>query len=469
MPTSDSSVEFIPPAPSPRYVPPTARPTPMGYVRYFQIMARNPLEIWTEGHFNQLVHKDRIFGRDYALVHDPEYIRQFLVTNAANYGLTFIRKAIFEPVTGQGLFVIEGEKWKRTRHALTPVFTPRHVQGFALIMKLGARRKAAEFQKRVGDVIDISEEMIALTLEILMSCLFSDDTEMDVERFSKNLDRLFAVAGMPHPFDLISAPTWVPRFGRGEVGRLVADLRQQVATVANARREMIMEGREAPADFLTLLLRAGVEEGAPLSDDEIIDNLLTFLGAGHETTARTLAWTIYLLSKSDGALSQMQNEIEGADLDAVPPEKWSDILPYTAAVIKESMRLYPSAPVVSRMSLGADKLGDIAIDPSTEMVVSTWVLHRHRKLWREPDLFDPGRFLGNEAEKLPRYAYMPFGAGPRVCIGASFAMQEMVIVLATLFSQLRFSHEGAEPEPIMRITIQPSTNIEMKIDRCGAH
>ncbi len=455
---------FTPPAPKPRIIPPGAGPSLQGYLRYFRIMAHNPLEIWTDGHFNRLLHHDRLFGRSYAVVHDPEVVRHYLVANAGNYGLTKLRKALFEPLLGRGLLVAEGDLWRRTRKALTPAFTHRHVRDFAPVMRRVAEARADALAQRAGETAPMTREMMTLALDVLIACLFSDDSDLDTALFSQRIDELLKLAGMPHPLDLVDAPAWMPRFGRGKAYKVIGGLRAQVAAVLKERRLSMKGGDDAPNDFLGLLLQAGVAEGAPLSDEEVIDNLITFLSAGHETTARTLTWTLYLISKAPSVYDRILDELDNADLASTAPETWSDALPYLTAVLKESMRLYPSASILSRLSLGPDTLGDIAIAPDTEVITSPWVLHRHRRLWRDPDIFDPDRFLGEAAKAIPRYAYIPFGTGPRVCIGASFSMQETMIVLPVLLKKLRFDFADAEdPTPIMRITIQPSTDVNMRI------
>ncbi|MEL7491783.1 MAG: cytochrome P450 [Pseudomonadota bacterium] len=457
---------FIPPAPAPRVIPKRSHPTPQAYLRYFQIMMRNPLEIWTENHYNDFILSGNLLGRHYAVVHDPEAIRHYLVTNASNYGIPDIRRALFEPLIGQGLLNAEGEYWKRTRKALTPIFTPRHVHGFAETMTQIASERAQNYASRTDETISMSKEMLHLTLDILMASLFSDETLLDTSEVSDVLDEVLEKAGMPHAFDLMSAPRWVPRIGRGEVYKLIATMRAKIALIVEERRKSLATRKDAPQDFLTLLLRAGEAEGAPLNDTEVIDNLLTFISAGHETTARSLTWTIYLLSKDEAVRAKAENEIDNAPLSATDPKDWSEILPYTTAVLKEAMRLYPAAAVFSRRALGPDRIGNVNIKEGSEIVTSPWVLHRHRKLWRDPDKFDPTRFLGEEAQSIPRFAYIPFGAGPRVCIGASFAMQEMVIILAKLMGAVRFQHaEPTEPQPVHRITVHPSTPVMMRIEK----
>jgi len=428
-------------------------------------MARNPLEIWTTDHFNELAVSGKLLGQDFLVMHDPEGVRHFMVSNSANYGLTYIRKALFEPILGSGLLVAEGDLWKRTRRSLTPVFTVRHTQSFAPTMKAVAEERVATLRDKSGSVVGLSSEMLTLTLDILIACLFSEDTTLDVKKFSSNLDRLLVVAGAPHPLDLMEAPSWVPRIGRGEAIKIVAELRDQVNEILQQRRAVLDRGQDLPSDFLTLLLRAGAEEGEPLSDDEVIDNLLTFLSAGHETTARSLTWAFYLLAKSPHDMAKVLEEISSVDLDTIEPHLWVEALPFLTAVLKESMRLYPAAPILARLALEDDLIGDLKVKKGTQIISSPWVLHRHPKLWCNPNDFDPTRFLGKEAASIQRFSYAPFGMGPRVCIGASFSMQEMIIVLALFVKNLNFHHiDDEEPQPIMRITIQPSTPVNVKIE-----
>lgn len=456
---------FTPPAPKPRYIPPDARTTPLGYLRYFRIMARNPLEIFTTRNYDEFLQPAQVFGQQYLMVHDPEAIRRYLVTNAKNYGLTRLRKALFEPLIGDGLLIAEGDLWTRTRRSLTPVFNHRTVREFAPLMRSVIQEKADGLAARDGRVAPLAPEMLSLALDVLTACLFSGDAAMDTQRFSRNLDRLLHIAGMPHPLDLMGAPEWAPRLGRGEARRIVAEIRGQVGALLAARRarEAADDGAK---DFVRLLMNAGIDEGESLSDKEIVDNLITFLAAGHETTARTLTWTFYLLAKSPSATARAREELENADIDAIDPADWGEALPFVAAVIKESMRLYPAAAMLSRLALNDDTLGGVAVKAGTEVVTAPWVLHRHNKLWERPNDFDPDRFLGARGEAIPRYAYMPFGAGPRICIGASFSMQEMIIAVAEILRAVDFDHAGArEPQPIMRITVQPSTDVPMRIAR----
>ncbi|NHK28388.1 cytochrome P450 [Parvularcula flava] len=465
MTTSDAAERhYIPPMP-PRIK--ARKPTPvtqfLGTVRYFKVMARNPLEVWSDVFYREPVANLRFLGRDYLVTHDPAMIRHVFVTNQENYRFSYVRQAVLVPFLRDGLVVAEGETWKRARKALTPVFTPRHVKGFGGVMDQVARERADELAAKAGQTVSMTEEMLALTLDILLACLFSHDADFDAALFSRRINRLMDVSGMPHPFDLVQAPGWVPRVGRTEATRLINEMRAQVGALAAARRKRIATGETVPEDFLTLLLQAGQKEDAPLSDDEIIDNLLTFMAAGHETTARTLTWTFYVLSQTPDALARVLGEVDGVPDDA-NASALADHMPYTNAVVKEVMRLYPAAAQLSRQAVDADEVGGRQIAPGTEIVTSTWVLHRHESLWDNPDAFEPERFMGARGETIPRHAWLPFGLGPRVCIGASFAMQEILVVMARLLQRFTLSSVGPAPMPIMRITLQPSTPVPMRIE-----
>ncbi|WP_417495650.1 cytochrome P450 [Maricaulis sp.] len=456
-----SSEAFQPPKPPYANYSQTGRLTVSDYWTYFRAMGRNPLEIWGEHHFEFLVAPFRFLGRNSLLINDPGAIHHCFVTNAANYRMNPVRQAVLKPFLRDGLLTAEGEVWKTARHAVAPVFTPRRVNAFAPKIRTVCDEAAEAFLAVDGRTISLSDAMVDLTLDVLIETLFSGDEALDKTRFSAAICRLIEITGIPHPFDLMGVPGWIPRIGHGGARRVIADLRRQVAHVAATRRagpDAETAGRTP--DFLDLLLGAGLDETA------IVDNLLTFLAAGHETTARSLSWTLYLLSQSPDVLERLEAEIDAAPLDTTDPANWMEAPPWTTAIIKESLRLYPSAPILSRTSIDADTVAGLAVAPDTDVLVSTWLLHRQRDFWPQPDAFVPERFFGDAANTIPRHAWLPFGLGPRVCIGARFAMMEMVIVLACLLRKLRFEFTGdRHPVPVMRITLQPDTEVPMRVKR----
>jgi cytochrome P450 len=445
--------------------PPNARYSGIGrlelsdYVTYFRAMSRNPLEVWGENHYRLRIAPFRFLGRSSLLLNDPAAIHHIFVSNAANYPMSSVRQAVLRPFLRDGLLTAEGEVWKTARKAVAPVFTPRQVNAFAPKILTVCEDAASSLRERSGETFSVSDAMVELTLDVLMETLFSGDDALDKDRFTAGICRLLEISGIPHPFDLLQLPGWIPRVGHGAARSVIDDLRQQVGAVATSRRAAPGPDESGrPADFLDLLLGAGLE------DQAVIDNLLTFLAAGHETTARSLAWTLYLLSQADDVRDRLEAELDRADLAPENAANWGDELPWTIAVIKESLRLYPSAPVLARTSIKGDLVTGVPVPPKTDVLVSTWLLHRHVDIWDEPSLFKPERFMGEAEKDIPRDAYLPFGLGPRVCIGARFAMMEMVIVLASLLRDMRFEFaDEAHPIPVMRITLQPDTEMRMRI------
>lgn len=451
---------YSPPTPTLRGEQIIGRPFPFGLMTYFSALSRNPLETWGPNAFRLPIIDFKFLGRRFVILNEPDAIRHCFVTEAQKYRLNYLRIRLLEPLLRNGLIIAEGELWRRTRRALTPVFTPRHVAGFAPAMRAVAEERRIAIAAKSGAPFSMAAEMLDLALDELMACLFSPEDRFDRRRFSQSITALLDLAGTPHPLDVIRAPDFVPRFGRGPAQAHIESLRAQVSALVADRR------RRGPArqhtDFLALLLNAGADEGSPLDDDTIIDNLLTFIAAGHETTARSLAWTLFLLSAAPEIADSIVEEIRAAPLDETPPDQWAERLPLLEATIKESLRLYPPAAHLARVAVEPDRIGDIDVAPGTEVHMSPWLLHRQENLWRDPGAFDPSRFLGRD-EGARRFTFLPFGVGPRVCIGARFSMQEMIIVLATLLPTWRFDHVGASaPIPVLRVTLQPSTPLMMK-------
>jgi len=455
---------YVPPTPNyaSKGIPPT--PGLRDYARYFRLLASNPLDFFSELYFEESVVEGRLFGRPFLMLHEPDLIRDFLAGHNADYALGPFRRGVFEPVVRNGLIVAEGDNWRRQRHALTPVFTPRHINGFAVTMRDLAEQRADSIAQRAGTALLLDPELLDLTLDILLASLFADTGDLDTESLRDRIGYFLHHHAAPHPLDIVGAPKWLPRLGRGAAERLIGEVRAEIGAFADHRRALIARGETPPDDFLTLLVRAGQEDGTPFTNDEVIDNLLTFIGAGHETTSRALTWALYLLARYTEVQEEVAGEIAAADLDSIDPADWGTHLPLTGAVFKETLRLYPAATAIERVALRDHQLGQRALKEGTMVMTAPWVLHRHRKLWREPDRFDPTRFLGEAAGAISRYTYLPFGLGPRICIGASFATQEAIIVLASFLRRLSFSYPGdTEPRPTQRLTVQPTEPIEVRV------
>jgi len=448
---------FVPPAPIPRTKPPST-------LEMMRIVYRNPLELWGEPSYNEPWISVSGVGGPLVIANDPGLIRHVLVDNAKNYKMATVRQMILRPILRDGLLTAEGDVWKRSRKAMAPVFTPRHIFGFAQPMLA----RTLDFVKRYEDAtgtVDVAQDMTMLTYEILAETLFSGEIAGEAGSFAHEIDRLFETMGRVDPLDLLRAPQWLPRLTRIRGRKTMAYFRKIVTdTVAMRSDRLARDPAGVPQDFLTLLLRAEGPDG--LSRQEIEDNIITFIGAGHETTARALGWTIYCLAEATWERDRVEQEIDEVLAREPDPVKWLDAMPYTRAVFEEALRLYPPAPSINREPIADDEYKGLKIPRKAQVLVMPWTVHRHRKLWDRPNAFMPERFHPENRDKIDRYQYLPFGAGPRVCIGMSFAMQEAIIALAILLSRFRFDTVAeTKPWPVQKLTTQPQGGLPMRVTR----
>ena len=449
---------FVPPAPKPRTSPPSL-------LVMLRIVYRNPLELWGEPSYNEKwISITTGVGGPLVIANDPGLIRHVLVDNARNYRMGRVRQKILRPILRDGLLTAEGEIWKRSRKAMAPVFTPRHIFGFAAPMLASAEAFATRYEGETGTV-DVARDMTMLSYDILAETLFSGEIAGEPGSFARQVDHLFETMGRVDPLDLLGAPDWLPRFTRIRGARTMAYFRRLVAdTMALRRGKLARDPDGAPNDFLTLLLRAEGPQG--LSEAEIADNIITFIGAGHETTARALGWTLYCLAEAPWERDKVEAEIDAVLAREPDPVKWLDAMPVTRAAFEEAMRLYPPAASISRSAIEEEVYEDLHIVRGAQIQVMPWTVHRHRLLWENPEAFMPSRFLPGNRERIDRFQYLPFGAGPRICIGASFAMQEAVIALGVLMSRYRFdSVAETKPWPVQKLTTQPEGGLPMKVSR----
>ncbi|TIQ44634.1 cytochrome P450 [Mesorhizobium sp.] len=447
---------FVPPAPKPRTQPPST-------LEMMRIVYRNPLELWGEHTYNEPWISVTGIGGPLVIANDPGLIRHVLIDNARNYKMATVRQLILRPILRDGLLTAEGEVWKRSRKAMAPMFTPRHIFGFAEPML----KRTLEFVTcyEAGGTFDVARDMTMLTYDILAETLFSGEIAGEPDSFAKEVDRLFETMGRVDPLDLLRAPEWLPRLTRIRGRKTMAYFRNIVANTVKLREERLKRDPDSvPQDFLTLLLRAEGPDG--LTRSEVEDNIITFIGAGHETTARALGWTIYCLAEAPWERDRVEREIDAVLAREPDPTKWLDAMPFTRAAFEEALRLYPPAPSINREPIEPETWNGLYIPKYAAVLVMPWVVHRHRKLWDKPDAFMPERFHPENRDRIDRFQYLPFGAGPRVCIGASFAMQEAIIALAILLSRFRFDVTSeTRPWPVQKLTTQPQGGLPMQISR----
>jgi len=454
---------FEPPAPLPRTVPPSR-------LEIIRTILRNPLELWGEPSYTLPWIQTRFFRERTLIVNDPGLIRHVLVDNATNYRMSDIRQLILRPILRDGLLTAEGEVWKRSRKAVSPVFTPRHANGFAGQMLRQSEDYAEKYESagRDGKVFEIAADMTELTFAILADTLFSGEIVTSSDSFADDVNALLHRMGRVDPMDLLRAPSWVPRVTRIGGQKVLDKFRNIVRQTMDARLARMQADRAStPDDFLTLLLDQAATGG--LTNDEIEDNILTFIGAGHETTARALAWTLYCVANTPHIREAMEEEIDRVLAQDVEPVKWLDLMPYTRAAFEEALRLYPPAPSINRAAIAADRWTDakgetVEIEAGVTVLIMPWTLHRHELYWDKPRAYIPERFLPENRAKIGRFQFLPFGAGPRVCIGATFALQEAVIALAVLMHRFRFDMtDKTRPWPVQKLTTQPQNGLPMRV------
>jgi cytochrome P450 len=422
-------------------------------------MGRNPVAAFGQNAYRERFIHSRTFVSDFLMVSDPDGAKYVLLDNASNFPKSIQSLRLIKPALGNGLVTSDGASWRFQRRVTSPMFSPRHVAAFAPVMEAATDEMLARWHA-LGDgaVIDVAEEMMRLTYDIISRTLFSSDVTMQFNKMSDALSDYLETQGKIDVLRTIGMPNWVPTPKNVRAWGPLRFFRRELKGLVDRRRaQLAADPASARHDFLTMLLTTRDPEGGALfGDAEVFDNVMTFVFAGHETTSNALAWTFYLLSQFADCDARVADEVKKTSA--------TDELTYTRMVLEESMRLYPPVPIISRDSADDDVVGGIAIRPRTSVMISPWVLHRHRTLWDDPDYFEPERFAPGRREKIHRFAYLPFGAGPRICIGMGFAMQEALLILRAVLRRHRLELVPGHPvEPQARVTLRPKYGLKMKI------
>jgi cytochrome P450 len=454
------SARFQPPAPVPRGDP----PGPLGLLR---ALWNNPLEAWSEAHFREPVVTAGLGLGQVAVVSCPDAIRRVLVDHRANYRKDTLQRRVMSAL-GSGLLTAEGEQWHVQRRTLAPIFTRKAVLSFSPAMAAAAEELVERWRVRDGKLVDVAADVTRLTLEVLERTIFSDGLGRDTEEVRAAMRIYFDSIGRIDPLDILGVPDFVPRIGQFGARRALALFRTAVDAIIATRRRRLAEGSATPRDILSLLIEAkDPETGRSLSEDGIRSNIITLIVAGHETTASAVIWSLVLLAQSPQWRRRVAAEI---DREAHgPAEDIPDRLVETRAVLEEALRLYPPLPAISRVALEADVLSGVRIKKGSLIVIAPYVVQRHRRLWDDPDAFDPSRFLPEARDTIDPFAYLPFGRGPRGCIGVTFAMQEAALIMRAIVKKLDLDLRPDEPVwPVHRITLQPRNGLLMWVnDRSG--
>ncbi|HEX4603454.1 MAG TPA: cytochrome P450 [Candidatus Angelobacter sp.] len=392
----------------------------------------------------------------------PEHIQHVLQGNVANYrkgrGYKILKLSL-----GEGLLTSEGALWQRQRKMTQPSFQGQQVASFVATMAENSLTMLHRWEQnaRQGEIFDVVPDFMRLTLNIAAEVLFTTNLEADAESIRRTLDigRDYSVdrawSVFPPP---LSIPTKRNREYRGAL-----------ANIHGIIDRIIAERRKAPAriaDLLTMLMEARDESGAPMSDQQLRDEVITLLTAGHETTTLALAWTCFLIATRPEVVERMT--AEAAFLNGRTPT-YEDMmkLRYSRMVVEESMRLYPPVWTLARTAAKEDEIGGYRIVAGSEILIFPYITQRHPKWWQDPDVFRPERFAPENSAARPRYAYLPFGAGPRTCIGLNFAMTEILVALTLLLQRfrLKLAIDPAAVRADPSVTLQPRPGVPVRLER----
>jgi cytochrome P450 len=394
----------------------------------------------------------KLFGRDFFLVSHPDDIEAVLVTHARSMGRDAYA-VILQRALGLGLLTNDGDSWKRQRKLMAQAFTPKRIQGYAASM---ARVGAASLGSwRDGAEVNLHQEMSRVTMEVVSDALFGANVgpdEIETVRGAMEVVNEF-LANSPEAITRL--PAWVPTPRNLRVTRAVARLDGVIYGIIARRR-----GGEPRDDLLGTLLAAQDDDGVGMTDKQLRDEAMTLFLAGHETTALALAHTLYLLSKHPAIERRVRAEVDdvlGGHVGGDPSADDARALVYTERVLKESMRLFPPAWATGREAIESVAIGGYRVPAGAQIVVSQWVVHRDPRWFPNPEGFDPDRWEPERAKALPRFAYFPFGGGPRVCIGNHFAMMEATLLLAVILQRYR-----VELLPGQRLELAPAVTLRPK-------
>jgi len=381
------------------------------------------------------------------VIHHPDDVKRVLVSNHRNYtkGVGLDRVKI---LLGRGIMTSEGELWKRQRYMMQPLFHRRVVTTFAEVIAQSNDRWIARWEglARRGELINLTDEMSALTLEIVLRSIFGRD-----------LDRLSQQLG-GNPFEVVTRE----QSRDLQFAYKFRSLTKLVAQLIAQRRDTA----EEHFDYVAMLMNArDKESGAPMGERELIDEIMTLVVAGHETTASGLNWTWYLISQHPQIEARLHAEIAAAAELPSPSLAEMEGLRFTRQVIDEALRLYPPGWVLSRRTVNADSLGGYPVPPGTNVLLPLYLLHRHPNFWKNPETFDPDRFAPEHEAERPRFAYMPFAAGPRHCIGETFALYEMLVHLYKVARRYRLRYVPDEPlELEAQINLRTRHPLHMRLE-----
>jgi cytochrome P450 len=431
--------------------PPAQSPNNLSGLRAFR---RNILSTIPRAVYEQPTTRIRLPFSDALFVCDPKLIEDVLATRVETFGRDAMMRRAFAPLLGKtSIFLSEGADWRWQRRAAAPIFRNEILLSFVPVFAAMAERQVARWARDAGDApAEVGAAMLRTTFDVIVETMLGGSEKFDFDRYAQAMNVTLNAATWHYILAMFSAPEWMPYPGQRQAVRAHNYLHGEIDQIVAARA-----GEPASRRDLIALLTAArdPETGDGMTRDQVVTNILSFINAGHETTTVALTWTLWLLARDESLQQQLCDEVQAvAGQQSIAPEH-VDRLACCRQTLQEAMRLYPPVPAMVRRVVSDTQLGEHRLKASTQIVIPIYALHRHEQLWENPNTFDLARFAPDQAKARSRYAYLPFSAGPRVCIGMSFAMMEAVVILATLVRAFRFRPpSGFRPKPVAQVSLR---------------
>lgn len=439
---------------------PRARST-LGLLR---VMVSNPIEAVPQAAYEEGCVRTKTGGSEILFLTDPALVEAVLVQRHEEFPKSDVERRVFEPLLGHSLLTLEGQDWRWQRRLAAPAFRPSSLMSYLPAMRAPFEDLAQHWARSPG-LHSVDEAMTAATIDVVCRTFFSGFGQLDARRISDGIGRYLAPVSWTIAYGSLGFPALTPHPGKLRMRRAVQEVRRLAGDfVAKRRRD-----RQDPPDLAQTLIDARDDEtGRTFGDNDLLDLFLTLIAAGHETSANALSWALYCLAAQPERQEALAGQVRDVLGDGPVRAEHIASLAEVRRFLEEAMRLFPAIPLIGRRPLRDCRLGGEAIRAGSLIFIPIYAIHRHRALWSDPDLFDPDRFQETSARDRPRCAYMPFGAGPRICIGAGFAMLEMVVGLASMLARVRVRLEDeSPPSPVQRITLRPQGGMVLRLKGRG--
>jgi len=442
------------------FVEDTYDPDRYGALELMRRARTDQLSMYTPVFFERNMLAQRYMFLSTYFLNKPEYIEHVLLGNHRNYLKSPLVRQVLRPTLGNGLVTSEGDFWRRQRRIVAPAF---HHQRIANLVEVMAACAATTVERWQGQHVefDVLPEMMGLTLEVIARTMFSTDVTPEIPRVRQLMDVIIRDTRVS-AVDLLGLPEWFPRYRKLALARAIVELKALFSRIIALRRA---DGADR-GDLLSMLMARDPETGEGMSDAQLKDEIATIFGAGHETTANALSWVWYLLARNPEAESLLHQEVDRVLGGRVPCYADLAELKYTRMVFEEAMRLYPPAHSIARTAVAEDRIGGVRVPAGANVTISPYVTHRSARYWPEPERFDPERFAPEAVARRHRFAYLPFGGGPRICIGASFAISEAQVIIASVAQRFRLRLDPAHKVvPIGYVTLRAKDGIRVRLER----